>query len=151
MAILLRLQAAKRWPPSTRSLSDSMSISGECNNDGAATLEHWSLELSTNLREVSQCPEKTPTTNKAISFLKAPAIAFTIKNLKTAKLERQHKNHNWRAELRIFANQGAFSVHCEIREGSLTALTESPERRPQPTERKEYLVSCSCSTHTGQG
>ena len=58
------------------------------------------IELST---ELSQCPEKTPTTNKAISFLKAPAIAFTIKNLKTAKLERQHKNHNWRAELRIFA------------------------------------------------
>ena len=37
------------------------------------------VELSTNLREVSQCPEKAPT--RAFSLLKASICAFTVKNL----------------------------------------------------------------------
>ena len=38
----------------------------------------WTLELSTGLREIAQCPEKAPAS--AISLFKAPASSFTIKN-----------------------------------------------------------------------
>ena len=37
------------------------------------------VELSTNLQEVSQCPEKAPT--RAFSLLKAATTAFTFKTL----------------------------------------------------------------------
>ena len=38
--------------------------------------EYYGLELSTNLREVSQCLEKA--TTRAFSLWKAPTSAFTI-------------------------------------------------------------------------
>ena len=39
----------------------------------------YSVELSTNLREVSQCPNKAPT--RAFSSLKVPSSSFKNKNL----------------------------------------------------------------------
>ena len=46
-------------------------------------MDSWRPELPTNLRKVSQCPEKPPT--RAFSLLKAPTRAFTINQLE--KLE----------------------------------------------------------------
>ena len=40
---------------------------------------HWTLKLSTNLREFLQCPEKALT--RASSLFNAPARAFTIENI----------------------------------------------------------------------
>ena len=44
-----------------------------------ATWTHWTLKLSTNLREFLQCPEKALT--RASSLFNAPARAFTIENI----------------------------------------------------------------------
>ena len=78
------------------------------------TVRQLWLEVSRNLREVSKCLKKVP--DGALSLLKAPTSAFTIKNL-----------------LRHYANQ-VISGHGDIREGLLRALVVTVWREGwQPT------------------
>ena len=61
---------------------------------GFGQMKEFIIELSTNLREVSQCSEKAPT--MAFSLLKTPTSVLTIKNknlLHYAKLEFKHDNY----------------------------------------------------------
>ena len=66
----VKIISLAQWEMSGQTLSGH----GEC-----TVWPRYSLELSTNIREVSQCPETAPT--EALSLFKAPSSAFTIKNL----------------------------------------------------------------------
>ena len=76
----------------------------------AATWTHWTLKLSTNLREFLQWPEKALT--RASSLFNAPARAFTIENIRMLG-----------GFLIAKTLLGAFSV--KLCEGSLTALLDT--------------------------
>ena len=76
----------------------------------AATWTHWTLKLSTNLREFLQCPEKALT--RASSLFNAPARAFTIENIRMLG-----------GFLIAKTLLGEFSV--KLCEGSLTALLDT--------------------------
>ena len=63
-----------------KEVSDDM----DCDNSDAEPGYHrYILELSPNLREVSQCQEKTPNPTRALALLKVLTIAFTFKNFGT--------------------------------------------------------------------
>ena len=75
-----------------------------------ATWTHWTLKLSTNLREFLQWPEKALT--RASSLFNAPARAFTIENIRMLG-----------GFLIAKTLLGEFSV--KLCEGSLTALLDT--------------------------
>ena len=62
-----------------KEVSDDM----DCDNSDAEPGYHrYIVDLTTNFREDSKCPEKAPTREgRALSLLKAPTNAFTFKNL----------------------------------------------------------------------
>ena len=116
----------------------------------------WLIELSTNLPEVSQCPEETPT--RAYSLLTVPTGTFTIKTVLNGhlkwyvdmKLGFWRKDHNRQAVLLakiLKAVHRLWSLHwcpnfpvtlgpVKLREGSLPALLAN--KWPQ------YPYQCIC-------